>query len=445
MPKAKAEGNGSVETGTVTAPVESAEPEALEALDEGNEDRGDMVATVATVAVVGVAAAAFEAALLPGIVLGVAAVAVPRYFPKIGSALNPVFRSTVRGAYKLGNKTREMMAEAQEQFHDIAAEVHAEKDVAPVAPKSPAELVTAILNNDMSVYPSNNQIRSIPMSQTSQVQTSQAQTSSAKERAPRRVRHETKMRLLQVREVKRLTPQMVRIVVGGDALTGFISAAHDDHVKVFFPQPGQDKPVLPKPSPNGPVYSEGAPRPAARDYTPRRYDAAANTLTIDFVLHGDGPATTWAAQARPGDFLGVGGPRGSFIVPDDFDWYLLAGDETALPAIGRRLEELPAGARAIVVVEVASAAEEQRFDTRARVETHWLHRHGAGDQALLQKAIADLQLPPGDGYTWVAAEAGTAKALRRYLVDQRGLPKDRVKAAAYWKKGAVAVHETYDD
>jgi hypothetical protein len=134
MPKAKAEGNGSLET--AAEPVESAETEAL---DEGNEDRGDMVATVATVAVVGVAAAAFEVALLPGIVLGVAAVAVPRYFPKMGAALNPLFRSTVRGAYKLGHKTREMMAEAQEQFHDIAAEVRAEKDVVgPVASKSPA-------------------------------------------------------------------------------------------------------------------------------------------------------------------------------------------------------------------------------------------------------------------------------------------------------------------
>jgi NADPH-dependent ferric siderophore reductase len=202
--------------------------------------------------------------------------------------------------------------------------------------------------------------------------------SDTKERVARRVRHELKQRLLQVRDVSRLTPKMVRITVAGDDLKGFVSAAHDDHVKLFFPQPGQDKPVLPTPSPNGPVYPEGALRPAARDYTPRRYDAGANTLTLDFVLHGDGPAAAWAAQARPGNFLGVGGPRGSFIVPDDFDWYLLVGDETALPAIGRRLEELPAGARAIVVAEVADAGEEQRFDTRARLETHWLHRDGAG-------------------------------------------------------------------
>ncbi len=273
-------------------------------------------------------------------------------------------------------------------------------------------------------------------------------TAQTTKRAARRVRHETRLRLLQVREVSRITPKMARILVGGEELQGFVSAAHDDHVKLFFPQPGQEKPVLPTPSPNGPVYPEGAPRPAARDYTPRRYDAAASTLAIDFVLHGDGPAAAWAAQARPGQFLGVGGPRGSFIVPDDFDWYLLAGDETALPAIGRRLEELPADTRALVVVEVDDSGDEQRFDTRARLDARWLHRGAAeaGEQKLLlQKAIAALALPPGEGYAWVAAEAAAAKALRRHLVEERGLNKDRVKAAAYWKQGAVAVHETYDD
>ncbi len=87
---------------------------------------------------VGIGAAAFEAALLPGLVLGVAAMWLPQYFPKMGETLNPLFRSTVRGAYKLGHKTREMMAEAQEQVHDIVAEVHAEKDLEPMASKSAA-------------------------------------------------------------------------------------------------------------------------------------------------------------------------------------------------------------------------------------------------------------------------------------------------------------------
>ena len=274
-----------------------------------------------------------------------------------------------------------------------------------------------------------------------------SQATPIAERTARRVRHETKRRLLQVRDVRPVTPKMLRITVGGDELNGFVSAAHDDHVKLFFPVPGEEKPVFPIQTPNGPVYPAGKRQPAARDYTPRRYDAAANTLVVDFVLHGDGPAAAWATQARPGDFLGVGGPRGSFIVPDDFDWYLLAGDESALPAIGRRLEELPATARAIVVAEVADVAEEQRFETRARLETHWLHRDGAapGAKPRLQEAIAGLKLPSGDGYAWVAAEAATAKALRWQLIEHHGLRKDRVKAAAYWKQGAVAVHETYDD
>src|SRR6202035_5881739 len=105
------------------------------------------------------------------------------------------------------------------------------------------------------------------------------------------------------------------------------------------------------------------------------YDAAASTLTIDFVLHSEGPATAWAAQARPGAFLGVGGPRGSFVIPDDFDWYLFAGDETALPAIGRRLEELPASARVLVVAEIADKEEEQRLTSGAAVEVRWLYRN----------------------------------------------------------------------
>jgi NADPH-dependent ferric siderophore reductase len=272
-------------------------------------------------------------------------------------------------------------------------------------------------------------------------------TSQTTARVGRRVRHETKTRLLQVRDVRHLTPKMVRVVVGGDALAGFVSASYDDHVKLFFPHPGEQKPVLPTPSPNGPVYPEGVPRPAARDYTPRRYDAAANALTLEFVLHDAGPATAWAAQAKTGDFLGVGGPRGSFVIPDDFDWYLFVGDETALPAIGRRLEELPANTRVVVVAEIADKEEEQQFTSRAAVEVRWLHRNAAvaGTTSLLQDALAGWSIPSGEGYAWVAAEAATAKALRRYLVEQRGLDKERVKAAAYWKRGAVAVHETYND
>jgi hypothetical protein len=133
MAKTKVDANGGLETAE-----EHVESVAAEVPEEATSARSDVVATAATVVVVGLGAAAFEAALLPGLVLGVAAMWLPQYFPKMGEALNPLLRSTVRGVYKVGHKTREMMAEAQEQFHDIAAEVHAEGDVEPASTSTAA-------------------------------------------------------------------------------------------------------------------------------------------------------------------------------------------------------------------------------------------------------------------------------------------------------------------
>jgi hypothetical protein len=123
MVKAKPDSDGGPSDATEQGATAAAEP-----IDSGGGDGSAVTATVATVAVVGIGAAALEAALLPGIVLGVAAMWLPQYFPKMGEAVNPLFRSTVRGAYKLSKKTKEMMAEAHEQVNDIVAEVHAEGD-----------------------------------------------------------------------------------------------------------------------------------------------------------------------------------------------------------------------------------------------------------------------------------------------------------------------------
>jgi NADPH-dependent ferric siderophore reductase len=261
-----------------------------------------------------------------------------------------------------------------------------------------------------------------------------------------RVRHEPRRRLLTVKRAERITPAMARITLGGD-LQGFHRAAYDDHVKVFFPLPGRDAPTLPEPGPDG-KPPEGVERSPGRDYTPRRYDAARDELIIDFALHDAGPATSWAVQAAPGQQLAVGGPRGSFVVPDDFDWYLFIGDETALPAIGRRLEELRSGVRAFVVAAITGPDEEQTFESRAKVETRWVHRplSRAEDPAPLLDAVRALTLPQGgDGYAWAAGESQTAKLLRRHLVDECGFDKAYVKAAGYWKRGAISIHETHND
>src|SRR5580698_8597515 len=100
-------------------------------LDEPqDQENGGINKTLATVVVVAAGAALFEAALLPGLVLGIAAMAAPKYLPKLANSLNPLFKSTVRGTYKFAQKSKEMFAEAREQVHDVVAEVKAENETA---------------------------------------------------------------------------------------------------------------------------------------------------------------------------------------------------------------------------------------------------------------------------------------------------------------------------
>ncbi|RJX73080.1 siderophore-interacting protein [Pseudomonas sp. LS-2] len=241
-----------------------------------------------------------------------------------------------------------------------------------------------------------------------------------------RVSHEIKRRKLEVLRVTDITPRMRRVTLHGPDLTGFISLGTDDHVKLLFATTPEEQAALDTfmPGPNG-----QGPKPAMRDYTPRRYDAASGELDIDFVLHGDGPAATWAAQAQPGQFLHIAGPRGSMIVPDMFDSYLLIGDETALPAIARRLEELAANRRALVVVEIEDNAERQALESKAQVEVIWVLR---GEQDLLE-ATRQLTLPEGDLYAWVATESALSRKVRRILLDEFKLDEAAVKAAGYWR------------
>ncbi|WLE61438.1 siderophore-interacting protein [Burkholderia plantarii] len=269
------------------------------------------------------------------------------------------------------------------------------------------------------------------------------------ERAVTRVRHPLKRRVLTVRRITHVTPHLLRVTLGGDDLDDFVSASFDDHVKVFFPAPGDTEPTLPELGPNGLVLPDGAPKPIMRDFTPRRYDRAARELDLEFVLHHPGPASQWAGQAAVGQTLAIRGPRGSFVVPTDFDWHLLIGDDSALPAIARRLAELPAGTRAAIVIEVADESAKLEFDTAADVYAIWRYRNdpaaAAGDGAQLVAALRDLPLPSGDGYVWAAGEAAAMRAVRQHLCDARGVHKSRIRASAYWKRGATGVHETLDD
>jgi NADPH-dependent ferric siderophore reductase len=230
-----------------------------------------------------------------------------------------------------------------------------------------------------------------------------------------RVKYEIRRREPEIAEIFRLTPHMIRVVLKGDELADFASAGADDHIKVFVPGPGDEL--------------------EARDYTPRSFDTARRELVIDFVDHGDGPASSWAREARAGDRLKIAGPRGSRVIAGEIANWVFIGDETALPAIGRFVEELPRGSRATVIAAVPGPADEQQLTSAADLDIRWVHRPlaDAAEAAPLLAALADLVLAP-DTFVWIAAEAAVARALRAHLLGRGHLPV-WLKAAGYWVRG----------
>lgn len=249
-----------------------------------------------------------------------------------------------------------------------------------------------------------------------------------------RVRHIFAARHLQLQARESVSPGFVRVTLAGPDLAGFASAGFDDHLKFILPQAGQEKPNLP-------VIVDGRPtfqgeRPVARDYTPVRWDLARGELVLEFALHNTGPAADWALHAPLGQWVGVAGPRGSLVIPQAFDWHWLLGDESALPAIERRLAELPATAQATVRICVADARDQRPLISAARLDLQWVDS--------LTVAAEQLALPAGDGFIWAAGEHSEMAGLRRVVLAKPGVDAKRMRIAAYWKRGEVAHHAELD-
>jgi NADPH-dependent ferric siderophore reductase len=243
-------------------------------------------------------------------------------------------------------------------------------------------------------------------------------------------------RLAQVRRTERITPHMIRLVLGGPGLEGLAAGEYTDHyIKIQFPVAGV---VYPEPFDIQRIREE-LPReqwPVTRTYSVRAWDAENLELTVDFVYHGEeGVAGPWAANAKPGDDVRFGGPGGGYAPDQDADWHLLAGDESALPAIAAALERIPAGARAHVFIEVSGPEEEQKLETAADAAVTWLHRGDAPVGAALVQAVSAFAFPDGTPHAFVHGEAGFVKELRRLLLVQRGVPRDRVSISGYWRLG----------
>ncbi|WP_024795664.1 siderophore-interacting protein [Tomitella biformata] len=255
-------------------------------------------------------------------------------------------------------------------------------------------------------------------------------------------------RQLEVLEVLDLTPGMRRVTLGGAGLRAhdadgaqvpeFRSTGFDDDVKLLLAHPETGLPTLPEQL-DGRLDWSAESIELARTYTVREYDPAAGRVVVDFVQHTGGLAANWANSVRAGDRLDLAGPKGSAPLPDGLDWLILAGDETALPAIGRCLADAPAGLAITVVIEVAHPEHRQDLPTAADVDIRWLYR-SAGSPGLAA-AVQELGPRAGSGYAWAAGEANMLRPIRQHLRAYCGLTKDRVEIVGYWRQQEVTPNQ----
>lgn len=248
--------------------------------------------------------------------------------------------------------------------------------------------------------------------------------------------HPIKVRSAWVKTITRLTPHMARITLQGDDLQDFYSPGFDDHVKLLFAEQAGQELAVPQVGERGLVFEEGQAKPVMRDYTPLSYDNQSREMVIDFVLHGTGVASTWAETAKVGDRLLMAGPRGSMLIPTVFDWQILVGDETALPAITRRLRELKAGTQVAVVVHANHADAKLPLSSDADVQVHWVVEADA--DAARQKLLDTLQAltvpEKGEGFAWGAVEYAQVTPVRELLMQRFSLDNARVKVSSYWRR-----------
>jgi len=239
-----------------------------------------------------------------------------------------------------------------------------------------------------------------------------------------------------------LNPHMVRVRLHCDEIEKFDYAGPDHLVRVFLPpRPGAELhlPIGARWWPEVCAMPEAV-RPVVRNYTVRAIDRITGELDIDFVLHGDeGPASSWARRAVPGDKIGILSDGARFEPPATTRRLLLVGDETALPAISATLEQLHPEIEALVLLEVDDVDWELELFCPPNAEIRWLHRAPTaaprGLRVLNELRSATVQ--PQDCYAWVAGESSLATSVRRHLVNERGFGKDQVYFCGYWRQPEI--------
>jgi len=247
---------------------------------------------------------------------------------------------------------------------------------------------------------------------------------------------------IQVSQIEALSPRMLRIGFTGTDLDSFEWRGPAGHLKLIVPAEGEHE--APMPAADGPRSA------LMRTYTPRRFDAASKRLDIDFVLHDHGPAGRWAMRARIGDRLAMLGSAPGYKIDADAAWFLLIGEDTAIPAFETILEDLSPRVRATLLIEISDMAEARPLHSAARTDIQWLprghDRHKAGD-ALLAALRGLPALPDGPGRIYVGCEAAAMRAIRKLLVEERGVNRSTLVTRGYWLLGAANYpdHDYGDD
>jgi NADPH-dependent ferric siderophore reductase len=237
-----------------------------------------------------------------------------------------------------------------------------------------------------------------------------------------------------VRTVTRSAPRVVAITLGGPELRGMPVPEPAASVRLLVPRPETGRLELPSWTGNEFRFDDGA-RPPIRTLTPIRVDPDAGELDVEVVLHGAGPLSSWAEAAEVGDEVAVSGPGRGYEVDPAAERFLLAGDETARPAIAQLLAVLPHRAAVDVILEVAADGARVPLPAHPRAEVEWHSlAPGAEPGAALVEAV--VARPIADGtQIWVAGEAAAVQRIRKHLFDGVGVPRDRAVVRGYWKHG----------
>lgn len=234
-----------------------------------------------------------------------------------------------------------------------------------------------------------------------------------------------------------ITDHFIRVYLYSPEVQQFRNTTVGDNNKIAIPPAGLNEIHFPTLDENHQwVYPPKEVAPAIRTYTHRGIDLEKNELIIDFVDHGDGgPASHWVRNAEVGSKLGIMMRLNGKELYPAADWYLLAGDATAIPVLSAILETLPAAARGTCIIEVHGKEDVQQLETKADIEFQWIYNAAPQNSSEIANAVKNVEIPEGTKFGYVACEFSNVKEIRTYLRKEKGWTSQQLYAFSYWKAG----------